>query len=125
MNNKVLVMAPHPDDAEFFAGGLIASLIAEGADVTIITATDGCCGSYRETRDNLIHIRKLEAENAAKVMGTQVIMLGYHDYELDLVASGELREKLVKLIRMHKPDIVITIDPYASNEAHPDHIALA
>lgn len=125
MNNKVLVMAPHPDDAEFFAGGLIASLLAEGADVTIVTATDGCCGSYRETRDDLIHIRKLEAENAAKVMGTQVIMLGYHDYELDLVAPGELREKLVKLIRMHKPDIVITIDPYASNEAHPDHRALA
>lgn len=125
MTRKAMVMAPHPDDAEFFSGGLIASLIDGGVDVTIVTATDGCCGSYRETRDNLIRIRRVEAENAAKIMGTQVIMLGYHDYELDQAAPGELREKLVRLVRVHKPDIVITIDPYASNEAHPDHRALA
>ena len=48
MKKKALVMAPHPDDAEFFAGGLIASLIEAGTEVTIITATDGCCGSYNE-----------------------------------------------------------------------------
>ena len=111
MEKRVLVFAPHPDDAEFFAGGLIASLRDGGAEVTIMTATDGCCGSYRETREELIRIRKAEAQNAAKVLGAEIIMLGYHDYELDLAAPGELREKLVRLIRTYKPDIVITIDP--------------
>lgn len=125
MGKKVLVFGPHPDDAEFFAGGLIARLIAEGADVTIITATDGCCGSYHETREELIRIRKDEAQNAAKELGTDIIMLGYHDYELDQETPGVLREKLIRLIRTHKPDIVITIDPFASNEAHPDHRTLA
>jgi|WetSurMetagenome_2_1015567.scaffolds.fasta_scaffold315810_1 LmbE family N-acetylglucosaminyl deacetylase len=125
MNKKALVMAPHPDDAEFYAGGLIASLIEAGTEVTIITATDGCCGSYKENRSDLIQIRQIEAENAARVLGAHVIMLGYHDYELDQAPVGELREKLVRLIRIEKPDIVVTIDPYASNEAHPDHRTLA
>jgi LmbE family N-acetylglucosaminyl deacetylase len=125
MNKKALVMDPHPDDAEFYAGGLIASLIDAGAEVTIITTTDGCCGSYSETRSDLIRIRQIEAENAAKVLGTKVILLGYHDYELDQAPVDELREKLVRFIRIEKPDIVITIDPFASNEAHPDHRTLA
>lgn len=125
MGKTVLVMAPHPDDAEFFAGGLISKLISEGAEVTIITATDGCCGSYRETREDLIRIRENEAKNAAKLMGVHLIMLGYHDYELDQIAPGALREKLVRLIRTYKPDIVISIDPFAANEAHPDHRVLA
>ena len=76
MNKKALVMAPHPDDAEFFAGGLIASLIEAGTEVTIITATDGCCGSYKENRSDLIRIRQIEAENAAKVLGAQVNYAG-------------------------------------------------
>jgi LmbE family N-acetylglucosaminyl deacetylase len=125
MNKKALVMAPHPDDAEFYAGGLIVSLIDAGTEVTIITATDGCCGSYVENRSDLIRIRKIEAENAAKVMGAQLIMLGYHDYELDQVPMDELREKLIRIIRIQKPDIVISIDPFASNAVHPDHRALA
>lgn len=125
MNKKALVMAPHPDDAEFFAGGLIASLIEAGTEITIITATDGCCGSYRESRSDLIRIRQIEAENAARILGAKLIMFGYHDYELDQAPVGELREKLIRQIRIEKPDMVITIDPFASNEAHPDHRTLA
>jgi LmbE family N-acetylglucosaminyl deacetylase len=125
MGKKVLVMAPHPDDAEFYAGGLIASLVDEGGDVTIVTATDGCCGSYKEAREDLIQIRKKEAQEAAILAGARVVLLGYHDYELDRAPAGELRQKLIRMIREYKPEIIITIDPYASNEAHPDHRALA
>lgn len=125
MTQKAMVFAPHPDDAEFFAGGLIASLVATGIEVLIVTATDGCCGSYRETREELINLRKKEAENAAKIMGTKVLMLGYHDYELDQQENGLLRERLCRLIRTHRPDIAISIDPFASNETHPDHRALS
>ncbi len=40
----VLVLAPHPDDAEFYAGGTLAKWIAEGARVIIVIATDGSKG---------------------------------------------------------------------------------
>jgi LmbE family N-acetylglucosaminyl deacetylase len=33
--NKVMVFAPHPDDAEFYAGGTLAKMIAEGDKVVI------------------------------------------------------------------------------------------
>lgn len=125
MNKIAMVMAPHPDDAEFYAGGLIGSLSESGYQLIIVTATDGCCGSYSETRDQLIQTRQKEAEEAASVFSARVIMLGYHDYELDTLTPGELREKLVRLIRQHKPEISISIDPFAGNETHPDHRALA
>jgi N,N'-diacetylchitobiose non-reducing end deacetylase len=125
MNKYALVFAPHPDDAEFFAGGLVAKLVKEGANVTIITATDGCCGSFTAARDQLIEIRHEEAMKAAEVIGAKVVLLGYHDYELDQLAPGVLREQLIRIIRKMKPDIVVTIDPFANNEVHPDHRALA
>jgi len=122
---KALVIAPHPDDAEFFAGGLISKLISENISVTILIATDGCCGSFTESKESLIGLRKEEAKRAAAILGAEVIFLGYHDYELDQLAPGQLREQLVGIIRKQKPEIVVTIDPFARNEAHPDHRALA
>lgn len=125
MNNIAIVIAPHPDDAEFFAGGLVAKLANSGIEIIIVTATDGCCGSHKETLDDLIEIRRKEAEAAAEVTGANLVMLGYHDYELDCLPPGELREKLVRIIRKFKPGIAISIDPFAHNEVHPDHRALA
>jgi len=122
---KILVFAPHPDDAEFYAGGLIASLVAIGDRVKIITITDGWCGSYRHSQMELVQVRQMEARRAAEIMGTEVAFFGYHDFTLDTLPPGELREKLIRSIRMEKPDIVITIDPMATNEVHPDHRALA
>jgi LmbE family N-acetylglucosaminyl deacetylase len=122
---KTLVFAPHPDDAEFYAGGLIARLVLAGNQVKILTITDGWCGSYHHNQMDLVHIRQQEARKAAKIMGTQVEFLDYHDFTLDTLPVGELREKLIRYIRIEKPDSVITIDPEATNEAHPDHRALA
>jgi LmbE family N-acetylglucosaminyl deacetylase len=35
MEKKVIVFAPHQDDAEFYAGGTLAKMIAEGDKVVI------------------------------------------------------------------------------------------
>lgn len=124
-NCRVLAIAPHPDDAEFFAGGFIAKLVKSGAIVKIITVTDGRCGSYSIQPDLLAEMREKEAINAADYMGAKIEFMRYHDYELDKAPSGELREKLVRAIRKYQPDIVIVEDPYGADEVHPDHRALA
>ena len=36
----------------------------------------------------------------------------------------EIREKLVTLIRAHRPQVVVTFDPNGSN-LHPDHVAIS
>ena len=122
---RVLIFAPHPDDAEFHAGGFLAKLKAEGADILIVTATDGCCGTYHASREELAAIRQAEAEAAAKIQGAEVRFLGYHDFELNTVPAGELCEKLVRIIREYRPDTVLAEDAYGADEVHPDHRALA
>lgn len=122
---RVLIFAPHPDDAEFYAGGFMAKLVEEGADVLVVTVTDGRCGTYHEDPEKLALIRREEAEKAAKLQGVSIRFLGYRDYELNLLPPGILREQLVRIIREYKPDIVLAEDAFSKGEVHPDHRSLA
>jgi LmbE family N-acetylglucosaminyl deacetylase len=126
MAKTIVVFAPHPDDVEFYAGGLMALYARDGAKIIIVTATDGRCGSYEYEGEELVRARTEEAESAAKIMGAEPpIWLGYQDFELDQEKPRVLREKLVRIIRQYKPDVVISEDPFAPDEPHPDHRALA
>lgn len=121
-----LVLVPHPDDAEFYAGGLIARLAAGGWRVTLVTTTDGRKGSFTEAEDDLVRIRAEEARQGGKIMGVeQVIFLGHPDGGLDALPPGALREQFIRLIRTHRPRLVIAQDPYYPGETHPDHRACA
>ena len=46
---RVLVVTPHPDDAEFWAGGTIARWVKEGATVRYVLCTDGDKGTSDPT----------------------------------------------------------------------------
>jgi N,N'-diacetylchitobiose non-reducing end deacetylase len=121
----VLIFAPHPDDAEYYAGGTIAGMRRDGAHIILVTVTDGSKGSFENTSSQLASIRYKEAHQAAEVLGAQLLMLGYTDFELDKLPPGALREQFIHLIRQHKPDVVITEDTSMLFESHPDHRAVA
>lgn len=122
----VLVLTPHPDDAEFYAGGTIARMVEEGAQVFIAIATDGRKGSYEMDAATLMRARAAESRAAAKVLGAEPpILLGHPDMGLDLLSPGVLRQEFIYLIRKHRPDAVIAEDPFMPFEAHPDHRAVA
>lgn len=124
--NTVLCLVPHPDDAEYYAGGLIAKLVLEGATVYIAVTTDGIKGSFELAGKELSDARHAEMVNSAKVLGAEEpIFLGYTDFEVDLLAPGVLRERYIYLIRKFKPKIVITEDPFWLGETHPDHRVVA
>ena len=107
----VLALVPHPDDAEIYAGGLLAKLASEGATAQIVVATDGCCGSFLEHSAQLVELRGEEMRRAAAVLGAQPpTLLGFPDMGLDTLPAGVLREHFVRAIRQHRPDIVITQD---------------
>jgi LmbE family N-acetylglucosaminyl deacetylase len=126
MPDIVLALVPHPDDAEFYCGGTLAKLVAEGATLYIVVATDGRKGSFLEESNTLAELRAEEMRRAAAVLGAQPpVLLGFPDMELDTLRPGVLREQFVRAIRRYRPDAVFAEDPYGIFEPHPDHRAVA
>jgi LmbE family N-acetylglucosaminyl deacetylase len=127
---RVLVVLAHPDDPEFFCGGTLARWAAEGAQITFVLATSGDKGTHdpEMTHERLIQTREEEERRSAAILGvTDVIFLRYKDCELQ--PTLELRRDITRLIRLKKPDIVVTGDPtvfwYGNNRInHPDHRAI-
>lgn len=127
---RVMGVFAHPDDPEFFAGASFARWAAEGAELTFVLATSGDKGSadLEMTSDRLIEVRELEERAAAAALGVrEVIFLRYRDGEL--LPSLDLRRDLVRILRMKKPDIVVTCDPMTmywpgGGINHPDHRAI-
>lgn len=119
---NVLVIYPHPDDAELVAGGTIALLTGDGAAVTYAAATDGDMGTFDPgvPPAQIAAVRRQEQQEAASLLGVRKVeWLGFHDCFLPEV--GVLRRSMVKVIRQVKPDFVITLDPWLPYESHPDH----
>ena len=120
---RVLLVTPHPDDAEGGCAGTVASWIREGAEVNYVLCTNGDKGtSDREmTQEKLAEIREREQLDAARVLGVKdVVFLRHPDGTLE--DTREFREEVVRAIRRFKPDVVMCMDPFRSRgHSHRDH----
>src|SRR5215470_6278046 len=123
---RVLVIAAHPDDPEFLAGGTIGRLAREGREIAYVIVTNGNKGSGNRsvTSAELIPIREEEQRQAARVFGVQgVEFLGYEDGELE--DTRDLRRDVSREIRRWRPNLIITLNPrrtYANFPGwHRDH----
>ena len=118
----VLVVTPHPDDAEGGAGGSIALWTQQGRKVVLVVCTNGDKGtSDRNVKPaDLAKLRAEEQRQAAAVLGiAEVVFLHFPDQGLE--DCSEFREKLVRQIRIHRPETVVTIDPHRRYIRHRDH----
>ncbi len=118
----ILVVTPHPDDAEGGAGGTIARWTAEGKKVVLVVCTNGDKGTSDRTIEPraLAEIREKEQLDAAKVLDiAEVVFLRFPDQNLE--DCVEFRMSLVRQIRKHRPDLVLTIDPNRPYIRHRDH----
>ncbi|MGE3985266.1 MAG: PIG-L deacetylase family protein [Dehalococcoidia bacterium] len=126
---RALVIAAHPDDADFGAAGTAALWTREGWEFTYLVCTNGAKGSDDEsmTPAQLIRMRRDEQRAAAMVLGVKDVMfLDYEDGEL--TPSRDFLGDVVKAIRTVRPTAVFTHDPEAVivNNAfvnHSDHRA--
>ena len=119
---QVMVVTPHPDDAEFGVAGTVARWTGEGKDVIYVVCTNGDKGTSDTNMkpDELARIREQEQMAAAKLLGVrEVIFLRYPDQTLE--DTPEFRKKIVRLIRMYQPETVVTADPYRRYLWHRDH----
>jgi LmbE family N-acetylglucosaminyl deacetylase len=118
----VLLIAPHPDDAEFGAGGTVAGWTRDGRQVVLVVCTTGDKGtSDREmTPERLAEIREKEQREAAAALGVrEVVFLGHADQGLE--DTPEFRKQIVRLLRAYRPETVVTCDPYRRYISHRDH----
>jgi len=118
----VLVIAPHPDDAEFGAGGTVAGWTRKGKQVVLVVCTTGDKGtSDRDMApERLAEIREKEQREAARALGVrEVVFLGHPDQGLE--DTPAFRKQIVRLIRAYRPRTVVTSDPYRRYISHRDH----
>ncbi len=128
---SAMVIVAHPDDAEFTVAGTVAAWVKAGCRVTYVVCTDGNSGSHEPgmTRERLAEIRRAEQRAACATLGvSEVVFLGYDDGQLQ--PTLDLRRDLVRVIRQHKPEVVIAWDPmrlFMGDDYinHPDHRAAA
>lgn len=112
--NRILAVFSHPDDAEIYAGGTIARLINAGKEVGVVKMTLGNKGSRQEkvTEKELADIRLMEDKAAMKILGIKDKNNIYLDFSDGAVETSiNSIEKLVRVLRKFKPDIVITHNP--------------
>jgi LmbE family N-acetylglucosaminyl deacetylase len=115
-----MVVAAHPDDPEFLAGGTVARLAKEGREITYVIVTNGNKGSGNRgmTSEQLRPIREEEQRRAARVLGVErVEFLGYEDGEVE--DTRDLRRDVTREIRRWRPDLIITLNPQRTYNNFP------
>jgi LmbE family N-acetylglucosaminyl deacetylase len=110
MENVILSVLAHPDDAEFLCAGTMARLVREhGWKAHIATMTPGDCGSAELEPDEIARIRRSEGAAAASLLGGTYHCLEERD--LRVFYREEAVEKVTRLLRKVRPRIVITHSP--------------
>ncbi|MBA3542277.1 MAG: PIG-L family deacetylase [Deltaproteobacteria bacterium] len=108
-NGRVLAFGAHPDDLEVGAGGLLARLAAEGAEVTMaVVSIPGNAA-----------VRKAEAVAGAEILDAELFIL-YEDKQcrVEDIAMHELVRRFDQIVGDTRPDLVIT---HSANDLHWDH----
>jgi len=106
---RVLAFGAHPDDLEVGAGGLLARLAAEGADVTLAVVS---IPGNAETR-------RAEAYAGADVLDADLFIL-YEEKpcRVEDIPMHELVRRFDNIVGDVRPDLVIT---HSANDLHWDH----
>ena len=123
---RALIVAAHPDDAEFGCGGTAALWSRDGWEFYYLVCTDGSKGSDdpQMTSERLVPLRRQEQRAAAQVLGVKdVFFLEFVDGQLTY--TPDFMREVVRYIRKLRPFAVFSHDPnqVVRNQFinHPDH----
>lgn len=127
MEQRILVILPHPDDEAFGLSGTLAQAIDQGAKVTYVCLTLGQMGRNLgnppiANRETLPEVRRQELLESCRVIGIQDLRLfGLHDKTIEFEDHDALVARIREVIDAVKPSIIYTFYPGFS--VHPDHDA--
>ncbi len=138
----VLSVHAHPDDEASKGSATMARYHEEGIHTVLVCCTGGEAGDILnpavdtpEVRANLAEVRLKELHASADAIGYDTVhMLGYHDsgmpdtevnHRADNFANAPLDEaveRLVRIIRAERPQVIVTYAEDREFYPHPDHI---
>lgn len=127
---KLMCVLAHPDDESIALGGTLAKYAAEGVEISLVVATRGERGWFRDWseypgQEGLGRIREEELRAACRALGiARLDFLNYIDGDLDQADGDEAVAKVTALMRQVRPDVVVTFGPDGLY-GHPDHIAIS
>jgi LmbE family N-acetylglucosaminyl deacetylase len=113
---NVIAIGAHPDDCDIRAGGTAAKYAALGHRFRCVAITNGDAGHQTEGGGALAARRRLEAQEAARRVGIEYVVLDNHDGELQPTIKP--RDEVIRQIRQWNADLVLAPRP---NDYHPDH----
>lgn len=120
----ILLVTAHPDDDSLIAGYLARAIFDEHKSVAVIVCTQGDGGGNEigdEAGAALGQVRIQEARRALGYLGiTNIWFLGRHDtpgqnvlWSLDRWGHGGTLDEVVRLIRITRPEVILTFLPNA------------
>ena len=115
--SKVIVaVGAHPDDLEYYTGGTLGVLAAEGKTVIGVISAD---------KSPIQETRRVEMRKAAGILGYKAIFLDHPDRGLTRTDRTEIREQIKEIIKKYHADTVIAYDYVDQGPMyhHVDHIA--
>jgi len=117
MNNKIIVIAPHPDDEILGVGGSIARFVNEGNEVHVVIVTKGTEDLFSYS---LIETARNEAKKACEYLGVKNLHFldGFPAAKLDTKPNYQLNKIIFEIIQEIKPEILFI--PHRG-DIHKDH----
>ena len=115
--NKILVLAPHTDDAELGCGGTLARFLAEGKEI-FVAAFSTARASLPEGADP--DTLKNEFLASMEILGIPKDRLFVYNYKVRMLSyhRQEVLEEMVRLRGLIQPDLVLLP---SGNDLHQDH----
>ena len=119
---RVLCFQPHPDDADIGVGATLYVLSRAGAQVILVTVTDGGMGTMDASLKpaEVARIREREQLKSAETLGIGEVV-NLREPDGGRISEPTVRDEAITLIRKYRPDFVMAPDPWLPYEAHPDH----
>lgn len=122
---SVLLIAAHPDDADFGAAGTVAKWARSGSVIKYLIVTDGSKGSWdpQVVPARLAVKREEEQARACALLGASAPeFLRLRDGSVE--NTMDLRREIAGWIRRIEPEVIMTHDPWKPYLLHPDHRAV-
>jgi N-acetylglucosamine malate deacetylase 1 len=120
---RAFAVVAHPDDIEFLMAGTLMLLGRAGYELHYMTIANGSCGTAHHSRDEIIALRRAEAQAAAASIGAI-----YHESLVDDLAifyEPGLLARVAAVMREVAPEILLVQSPSDYMEDHQNAARLA